>query len=631
MNISKTLFKNLTRCPSFMGLYDLYLNRTFNEVKTIDGKKINQELLDDILNLDDNLFNEEQEKLQELLYQMFDDSDGHDLLEQTNPQMEAFKDVYKEVEMLAAEHVEALLGKSVQFSDDTHQQKKFSYRLNGNEFYCYLDIYYEDEKSIKVFEVKTTTSSKFDDLHITKNKQTRPLFIKKEDHIFHLNKTIEPSLLQNKLNKIADRYGKVGKYIYDIAIQRHIIENSMENAGKNVDKKVEYYLVVLDAKYRFSGKYDENNQPLYLPDQDGNELFNVYDVTELTTPYQEQILNERTLLFEWQENLAIKTNVLGKHCQYKETTQCKFCPVCMKKVLKDGSILEYLDKHRAFFVQNEKGRDKRVDVYDLINQGLTTIPDAKPYLRKPNNLMQCDTYENNYIYINKPQIEASLANISYPIYYLDFESYNSPLPRFFQESPYMQSLFQYSLHVEKAKNQCDLVKDHKEFLAKDHLDHREELIKQLIEDIDLSQGGTVIVYNKSFEQTRLKELARIFPKYQEALYNIHDHIYDLLDSLKGKADQVEDKDTQPTFNYYHPLLHGSFSIKKVLPLFSDLSYQNLEVKNGTEAIVTYGMLPYLTEQEYKEKYLALSVYCRQDTWAMVEILRGLYELIKNPN
>ena len=41
------------------------------------------------------------------------------------------------------------------------------------------------------------------------------------------------------------------------------------------------------------------------------------------------------------------------------------------------------------------------------------------------------------------------------------------------------------------------------------------------------------------------------------------------------------------------------------------------------------MLDQLTEKEYEEKYLALRVYCRQDTWAMVEILRGLRKLVKD--
>ena len=53
----------------------------------------------------------------------------------------------------------------------------------------------------------------------------------------------------------------------------------------------------------------------------------------------------------------------------------------------------------------------------------------------------------------------------------------------------------------------------------------------------------------------------------------------------------------------------------------------MDVQNGTEAILTYGLLPTLTQEEYEKKYLALRIYCRQDTWAMVEILRGLREKI----
>mgnify|MGYP003477957340 CR=1 FL=1 len=76
-------------------------------------------------------------------------------------------------------------------------------------------------------------------------------------------------------------------------------------------------------------------------------------------------------------------------------------------------------------------------------------------------------------------------------------------------------------------------------------------------------------------------------------------------------------------NYYHNNLHGSFSIKKVLPIFTNLSYADLDVHNGTEAVYTYGILPTLTDKEYEDKYLALRKYCQQDTWAMVEILWGL--------
>ena len=47
-------------------------------------------------------------------------------------------------------------------------------------------------------------------------------------------------------------------------------------------------------------------------------------------------------------------------------------------------------------------------------------------------------------------MKEAIKKIKYPVYYLDFESYNCPLPRFKGDHPYTQSLFQYSLHVEKA-------------------------------------------------------------------------------------------------------------------------------------------------------------------------------------
>ena len=101
----------------------------------------------------------------------------------------------------------------------------------------------------------------------------------------------------------------------------------------------------------------------------------------------------------------------------------------------------------------------------------------------------------------------------------------------------------------------------------------------------------------------------------------------ILSTNRSKAHRcikkLEELENKPQYAYYNNKLHGSFSIKKVLPIFTNLTYKTLEVKNGTEAILTYGMLPKLTEEEYQKKYLALRIYCRQDTWAMVEILRGL--------
>lgn len=642
MNISKTLFKNLTRCHNFSAIYDMYINRFLHEVREINGKEISKELIEDIENLEEGLFTEENEEISEIFSEMFDEETGEDLTEVTNAQMEAFKDIFTEVERLASVQIERLLGKKVVASTDTYMQKKYAYSVQDYTFYCYIDIYFEDENTIKVFEVKSTTSTKYDKFIMKVAKEEFPFFIKTKDGIMRYigdswegtiagKRKITKEDIDKKKKKLFDRFSSEGKYIYDIAVERNIIENSINQSQDTKKKNIEYYLVVLNAEYHFDGKYDENNKPIFTKDKFGNELFKIYDMNDITKEYQYLIEIEKEELFKRLDYLTINTKSIGICCDYKKTTQCKFCKICMKPLLKYGSIIEYTGRHYAFS-EEEDGKNKTITMYDLANRGIYMMDEAREYISKPNNIAQYNCYVTGSRYIDKERIKYSIDAIKYPIYHLDFESYNCPLPRFYMEKPYQQSLFQYSLHVEKSPGVCDIEKNHYEFLAKDHHDHRLELVEQLIKDIDLSNGGSVMVYNKAFEVTRIKELSEIYPQYKEELLNINKHIFDLKDVIQGSKPFFEsilpstykgNLDELPTFTFYDNNLHGSFSIKKVLPIFTNLTYANLVVKNGTEAIVTYGKLPTLTDKEYEEKYLALRVYCRQDTWAMVEILRGL--------
>ena len=55
----------------------------------------------------------------------------------------------------------------------------------------------------------------------------------------------------------------------------------------------------------------------------------------------------------------------------------------------------------------------------------------------------------------------------------------------------------------------------------------------------------------------------------------------------------------------------------------NLTYKDLEVQNGVQALVEYANYKNMTEEEKERKQNALVEYCKQDTWAMVEILKGL--------
>ena len=124
MNISKTMFKNFARCRNFVSYYDLYINRFLHEVKEIDGTPvITEELLKEMKDIPEGMFDESQERLNEFFKGMFDEETGADLTIITNAQMEAFKLIFTEVERLAAEYISKLFNHEV-IASETHTNKR---------------------------------------------------------------------------------------------------------------------------------------------------------------------------------------------------------------------------------------------------------------------------------------------------------------------------------------------------------------------------------------------------------------------------------------------------------------------------------------------------------------------------
>ena len=253
------------------------------------------------------------------------------------------------------------------------------------------------------------------------------------------------------------------------------------------------------------------------------------------------------------------------------------------------------------------------------------------WITRKTHHLQRDALIKETPYINKEKLKLGLEQLEYPIYHLDFETFPCPVPRFKGEWPYIQSPFEFSLHIENAPGICDNDKDNFVFLAKTHEDEREELIKAMLKYMDPNKG-TLFAQNVAFEKGRIKELASMFPKYKEDLLKLYERGFDLLWLVDTNSKMYEElgyeEEDAKVFNFYDKRLSGSFSIKKTLPVFSDLSYANLDVKNGTEAIVEYANYPKMSKEEFNFKYQALITYCKQDTWAMVVILEALRKLIK---
>lgn len=139
-------------------------------------------------------------------------------------------------------------------------------------------------------------------------------------------------------------------------------------------------------------------------------------------------------------------------------------------------------------------------------------------------------------------------------------------------------------------------------------DPREDFIQNLIKYCQCKDDGSIIVYNQTFKKLRNKELAEDFPKYADQLLNLNDRIIDLMTLFQKKW-------------IYSPKQQSSNPIKKVLPAFTDLNYQDLEIKSGGDAMDIYS--DFIKGKINLDQQLTQNLleYCKLDTYARVELLK----------
>jgi hypothetical protein len=246
---------------------------------------------------------------------------------------------------------------------------------------------------------------------------------------------------------------------------------------------------------------------------------------------------------------------------------------------------------------------------ELINQGIRDIQDVPNTF--PLNAKQrliVNVAQSNEEIVNQEAIKKEFQHFTFPLYFLDYETYLAAIPKFDGYKPQQQMVFQYSLHKMESLN-GEIY--HTEHLAITKEDPSKSLVKQLREDV--GDTGTVFVWFKPFEMTRNKELAIIHPEYADFLTDLNGRIYDLGDFIN--------------FGFYlHPKFKGSWSIKCVLPVMvPELSYDGMEIGKGDQAMMAWwemvkGNIPTNEIDKIKK---ALLKYCELDTWAMVKILEKL--------
>jgi Domain of unknown function(DUF2779) len=370
-------------------------------------------------------------------------------------------------------------------------------------------------------------------------------------------------------------------YINDAALQYYVISNS----GLKIK---DFSIVYLNNQYIRNGELDINS------------LFIVESVLEHIFPLQDFVMENVERLKKVLLKKRIPDIDIGEHCYNPYI--CGFYNYCRKHIPKD-SIFDLSGMHL-----NKK--------YDLYRDGiieLDDVPEDYPLTKK--NKLQLEAYKSGKTEIDADSIMDFVDDLNYPLYFMDFETFQPAVPLFDNSKPYQQIPFQYSIHYKKTKN-SEIV--HSEFLAEAGDDPRKKFIEKLLEAT--KQPGDIVVYNKSFEITRLKEIARDFPEYSEEIDERISRIKDLMVPFQRNY-------------YYAPEMKGSYSIKYVLPaLIPELSYNELEINEGGLASIAFESLFNETDMmKVADTREQLFEYCKLDTLAMVRILEELDKLINNIN
>jgi len=380
-----------------------------------------------------------------------------------------------------------------------------------------------------------------------------------------------------------------------------IYEVKSSTAVKSVyldDASIQYYVLHnLGYDVRSASIVHINNKYVRDDRLEIDKLFTIADVTKKVREKQADISTnlkkfEAILSCDSEPNIPI-----GKQCDYPY--ECDAKEYCWRDI----------PKYSIFNIARLKTEKKFAMCRDGI-LNFKQITDIESFSKSQQ--IQIEAEQQNKSIINRQAIKKFLDSLSYPIYHLDFETFQQAIPLWKGVNPFMQIPFQYSLHIEDENAPLK----HKEFLALHGTDPRYELAKKLVEDIPTNV--TVLTYNMKFEKDVIKNLADTFTEFSVILMEIHNNIQDLMIPFQKKY-------------YYTPTMKGSYSIKHILPALvpeMEKAYQELNhIHNGSDAMQIYPKLATIKDKnEVLKLREALLRYCELDTLAMVKILEKLREI-----
>jgi hypothetical protein len=357
----------------------------------------------------------------------------------------------------------------------------------------------------------------------------------------------------------------------DVAIQHYVLNG----CGLSISKS---FLVHIDNSYVRQGEIEVD------------KLFASEDISFKVAARQQSLPEIVTELRETMRERNEPDIDIGPWCT--DPYECDFIPYCWQHI-PENSIFDL--------------RGSGINKFDYYNQGIVELKDLPLEELNKKQRQQTEATLNQQDSLNPQGVKEFLATLWYPLCHLDFETFNTPIPKFDDTRPYQQVPFQYSVHVQQ---EADAEPQHFEFLAPPCDDPRRELIERLLTVIPAD--ACVLTYNQAFEKGVLRNLAELFPDLAGDIELRLANVRDLMVPFRRR-------------DIYRWQMRGSYSIKEVLPaLDNELSYAGLEIADGMAAMQAYHDMCELDDPlALAELRRAMLEYCRLDTLAMVRILGKL--------
>ncbi|WP_373439209.1 UU173 family protein [Metamycoplasma equirhinis] len=311
------------------------------------------------------------------------------------------------------------------------------------------------------------------------------------------------------------------------------------------------------------------------------------------------------------------------------------------------SISELNNLEKIITIKDTNDRlDLKLDFYRLLVKKIIpeyTFSSKIVLKRKINNLEQTsladrdflEFYENNKIAINPKILEhpeyLKLVENKAKIVWFDFEGVSKPTPIIDYNPAYNQLISQTS--IIKTINNEIIEKETNDFVY-DPLNYNYKTLVKIVNDLYDKNAEHYVVFNKSYEKSRLIEIKEMLENYCEdgsidkltyelqsqKINEVNSKMIDIADFFNGKT--AASKYINLGFT------KGLYSIKKIELFVSNSNlklkhmitpYHELAVKNGGMAlqIATARAFNAIKDREWEQKEIQLKKYCHNDVMAMI--------------